>query len=362
MHFVRSLTYTCALALAAGGAAANTLSTSGLSNLVPNGTPEGAACGPVTLTHSTVQTPVAQSSVRCGTPTNHAVNSYFRAYSLGAFPSGFNACAVRFGVETANAGDPATSQPVTVRLFSNTGGAFPAGTRVQVGTVDTMVNDQNLGVVTVPLTATVPAGAELVVEVLTPDGAPGMNSFFLGAGGATETGPSYIQAPACGLAAPATTASINFPNARWILDVIGAGAGSPMLSITSPTVDFNRQATGSVSQRVQTLSNTGNAPLTISALSAPSAPFAQAAGGTCTAVPITLAAGASCTVNYSFTSATEGQFMQTITVTSNGGNGTFALRAQALASIQLPVSSDLGRLALLGLIVGIGLFGLRRRG
>lgn len=139
-------------------------------------------------------------------------------------------------------------------------------------------------------------------------------------------------------------------------------AGAPTAAVGAAVVDFNRQVTSSIASRTATISNTGTAPLNVTAITAPAAPFSIGAGGTCTAVPFTLAPAASCTIVYNFSSAVEGQFQQLITVTSNGGNPTFTLRGQALASIQLPATSTIGGIALLTLVVGLGIFGLRRRG
>ena len=61
------------------------------------------------------------------------------------------------------------------------------------------VADQALTVLTVPLAASVPAGAlEMVLEVFTPNGQTAGHSFFIGSNNLGESAPSYLQAPACG--------------------------------------------------------------------------------------------------------------------------------------------------------------------
>jgi hypothetical protein len=92
-----------------------------------------------------------------------------------------------------------------------------------------------LTVVNIPVTGSAPAGSELVVEVLTPDGAAAGNSFFIGSNAAAETGPSYLRAPACGVNNPTTTAAIGFPNMHIVMNVNGCqqvGAGGPSCSFT----------------------------------------------------------------------------------------------------------------------------------
>lgn len=137
--------------------------------------------------------------------------------------------------------------------------------------------------------------------------------------------------------------------------------GSPTAAVASTTLDFGRQLVGATRTATQTISNTGTAALNVTAISAPTAPFTVAAGGTCAATPFTLAAGASCTVIYNFAPTADGIVTSNVTITSNGGNITFALRGQGVVSIQLPAGSSLGMLALLGALVGVGMFGLRRR-
>lgn len=83
------------------------------------------------------------------------------------------------------------------------------------------VPDQSATILNVPITADVPAGSELVLEVFTPDGTAAGNLFFIGSNTAPETGPSYISAPDCGLDDPTTTAAIGFPNMHIVMNVHG---------------------------------------------------------------------------------------------------------------------------------------------
>ena len=61
-----------------------------------------------------------------------------------------------------------------MRLYTNSGAAFPSGARTQIATTTVTVMDSAAGTaLNVPLVATVPAGtSELIMEVFTPDGAP----------------------------------------------------------------------------------------------------------------------------------------------------------------------------------------------
>ncbi len=185
------------------------------------------ACGTVTLTQSTSQAITAGNSASCNASGLHADNSYFRAFDLSAFASGFNVCAVEFGVETATAAG--ATQPVVVNVYSNTGGAFPAGTRTLVGTSNIALPDQTASIVNQALAASLPPGSQLVFEVFTPDGQTAGDSFFIGSNAAGESAPSYIQAADCGLTAPATTSSIGFPQMQVVMNVIGDAAGADLV-------------------------------------------------------------------------------------------------------------------------------------
>ncbi len=311
--------------LAALVSAAN-FSGSGLVNAVPAGQRALGGCGTTTLTQSTSQGVVA-GSISCNSAGSHTDNSYFRAFSLGAFPSGFDVCALQFGVEQAiGAGG---TQPVTVNIYANTGTAFPGGTRVLVGTANASVADQSLTVFEVPVTAAVPAGAELVAEVFTPNGQTAGHSFFIGSNSGGQSGPGYIQAADCGVTAPTNLASVGFPNMHLVMNVLGtpAGAGTGNLTITPAAINFGDQNVGTTTAaQTVTLANDGTASLDVTALTAAAAPFARSGGSCSNSLPITLAAGASCTLDYTFAPAATGAANQSLTVTANApGSGSIAL-------------------------------------
>jgi hypothetical protein len=106
-----------------------------------------------------------------------------------------------------------------------------------------------------------------------------------------------------------------------------SGTGTQgQLTIVPTSVPFGSQLVGTASSpQTVTLGNSGNASLDVTTLDAAAAPFART-GGTCSAVPITIAAGTSCTLDYTFTPSATGAANQTLTVTANApGSGTIAL-------------------------------------
>lgn len=113
---------------------------------------------------------------------------------------------------------------------------------------------------------------------------------------------------------------------------IGAATARADLVASPPQLDFQLYPVGTTSEpRATTLTNTGNQALTIAAIApvtAPAGVFARA-GGSCGAVPFTLAPQASCTVAHTFTPNTVDTFYETQRVTmAGGGTLEFGLRGE----------------------------------
>jgi hypothetical protein len=89
-------------------------------------------------------------------------------------------------------------------------------------------------------------------------------------------------------------------------------------------VAFGNIAVGQTGAKTLTVNNTGATnPLVIShATSSNPAEFAVTNGGTCGAIPVTLAAKTSCTLGVGFTPAAVGAHSATLTLTDNGGAGS----------------------------------------
>jgi hypothetical protein len=145
----------------------------------------------------------------------------------------YNVTSVSFGIETANAAGTGTTQPINVRLYTQTTGTFPGGTRTQIATTTVNVADQTNTVLNVPLVATVPAGTtQLIMEVNSPDGQAAGHSFFIGSNVAAQTGPSYLSAATCSITTPTDTAAIGFPNMHIVFNVNGGCVASPTPTAT----------------------------------------------------------------------------------------------------------------------------------
>lgn len=106
------------------------------------------------------------------------------------------------------------------------------------------------------------------------------------------------------------------------------------LTISPAAHDFGDQIVGTTgAPTTVTLANSGTAPLDVTTLTAPTAPFARSGGNCATSPPITLAAGANCTLVYTFSPSASGVASQTLSVTANvPGSGTIALSGNGVAA------------------------------
>lgn len=108
----------------------------------------------------------------------------------------------------------------------------------------------------------------------------------------------------------------------------GQGVGVGSLSISPLTVNFGNQNVGTTSApQTVTLGNVGTAVLTVNSLTTANAPFARVGTGTCSgSLPFTIAIGANCTLQYTFSPTAGGVATQNIAVGVDGtGVGPFSL-------------------------------------
>ncbi|HEV7732629.1 MAG TPA: proprotein convertase P-domain-containing protein [Candidatus Binatia bacterium] len=185
-----------------------------------------AASGPppIDLTQSASMVPTALTSTSCNAGPYHRENSYYRVFDLASSLGGLAplwVTSVEFGVEQADDGPAGLGQPVGIRLY--TAAALPptvAGLTL-VATTTTIVTDQVLTTVTVPIGVSVPRTALLVVEIFTPDATVSGDLFYLGANSAGQTAPSYMRAPGCAIPEIEQLSSLGIPLAHWVMAVHG---------------------------------------------------------------------------------------------------------------------------------------------
>ena len=211
-------------------------------------------------------------------------------------------------------------------------------------------------------------GSPLQVTALTAAAAPfasvggtcGGVPFSIGAGLSCTL--DYNFSPtASGAASQNLTVTSDVGNGAIGLSGVG-GAG--VVGVLSATVNFGTQLVGSSNQLALTILNTGDGPLQVTAISVPSAPFAEVAGGTCGTVPFGLAAGTNCTVLYSFAPVAPGLYSEVITITADVGTATATLNGEGVAgfvdTIDLDARSIWSSLLLLVMLGMTGLVMMRR--
>ncbi len=170
----------------------------------------------VTISHSASQEIVAQTGVACPT----APNSYYRVFDLSDFglTGGLEVTSVDLGIEVVQ-----TEQETVVNIYTLDGELMTANlTLVSTATLEISGFDDGT-VANVPITAEFSADEVLVVEWNVPNLQDDGAGVFFGANTAGQTGPTYIQAAACGATEPADLATLGFPDSAWVLNVNGTG-------------------------------------------------------------------------------------------------------------------------------------------
>jgi len=178
--------------------------------------------GQITLTQSTDNSIVSLNSVSCSAGGVVSDNTFYRAFDITSYGSVFNVLEVSFGVEAVS--NPSPNFAVDVIIYSNTGGAFPAGTLTEIARVSVPLDDTATGtIVDVPITATVNA-PQLVFAVQTPNESGGTapnntTGFQIGSNPNGQTNPGYISSAGCGITTPSTLASIGFNDMHLVMEV-----------------------------------------------------------------------------------------------------------------------------------------------
>ena len=134
------------------------------------------------------------------------------------------------------------------------------------------------------------------------------------------------------------------------------------LGLSSNDIDLGLVSIGANGIGLATVSNTGTADLILSNISTPMTPFSLI-GGSCLNVPVTLAAGESCTIEVRFSPTAAGDASDQIVITSNATSSpdTITLRGRALFEpLVVPTLNGWGLLLLILMTLAIGGLVLRR--
>jgi len=135
---------------------------------------------------------------------------------------------------------------------------------------------------------------------------------------ATSLNGSYGCGPSCDFFAFGKT-GFSIPVSAATLAVQSVAPSAPILSLPTAPIAFPATAVGSTSAPVAlVVTNSGNAPLTISGIAGGGGVFVVASG--CPSSPATLAPGATCTLNLTFKPTVPGLQNGTVTIQSDGGS------------------------------------------
>lgn len=180
-------------------------------------------CGTVTLRQTDNDT-VERSLVFGCTNSDGTTpdTSWYRVFSLAdeGITSTFAVESVGVGVCFA-VGTP----EITIKVGTYDGGA---GTTIDLADVSVLSSEmvtiqatQISRVIEVPIAASVPAGANLIVEVESPDLVGTGQQINIGVTAADEDRPGFLRAPLCGTQTPTQTVAAGVPDAHVVLTVTG---------------------------------------------------------------------------------------------------------------------------------------------
>jgi hypothetical protein len=171
-----------------------------------------------TLSQTTSPTIAGGKSIACPStaPMGTAANNYYRVFDLASFgvTTDFHVSKVSFQIEDCESGG-ATCATVSVKVgtYSGTPGAtLSTGSMTMLGsnpsvTVPIVVENGTStpgGTVDATLSATIPAGSKLYVEVDAPDGA-NTYQFYMGANAGGQSGKGYAASPDGSCSPPGAT-------------------------------------------------------------------------------------------------------------------------------------------------------------
>lgn len=232
--------------------------------------------------------------------------------------------------------------------------AAPAPGALQLSQSVLAFGTQTVNTTSAPLETRLMASADgvVVVTALSAPSAPFQRDpgstcpaalpFALAAG--TECSLRYRFAPVA-IQSEAQTLQIQTKaSGSQMLELTGTGAPAPaQLALDTAALNFPQTVLGSSSpeQFVQ-VRNNGGLPLTVSAVSAATAPFERTASGSCAAVPFELAGGALCTIGYRYTPTATGTQQQVLSIDAGAaGSSTLTLSGSAVAALLQLSSAEL---------------------
>jgi hypothetical protein len=215
---------------ASGGTPDVTIDARGSDTVQPDASLVDMMIGPQqkTLSQTTSTTLEPAKSIACpATSSGTAANNYYRVFDLAAFgiTTDFDISQVSFQVEHCDqiGGTNGTTVAVRVGTYNGTPGTTLALSDMTIlaSNVNVLVPEviEDLGppattpggLVNAPITATIPAGKKMFVEVDAPDGNT-QYYFYMGANDDGEAAPGYILSPRCNVTVPTSITTVSEPD------------------------------------------------------------------------------------------------------------------------------------------------------
>lgn len=194
--------------------------------------PPDAPPAPVTVTLTQVSTnALAASSLACSGNGTTSKQAYYRVFDLAAhgITTPLAVSSIAFGVQsedgtqvvTVNVGTYGVAPGTTLNVGAST--ADFAGSVTPLATATKTLTPAATGtIVSVPITATVPGGSRLIVEIRSPDDTALTNvALFLGASSGTETTPGFFWSPDCGAVPPGTPVELGQTAVPFLITATG---------------------------------------------------------------------------------------------------------------------------------------------
>ncbi|MFC5195679.1 T9SS type A sorting domain-containing protein [Bizionia hallyeonensis] len=191
------------------------------------------------ITQSVDPTSVTDGGVACGGQDGtYSENSFYRSYNMTALgvTDDFEVTSVEFGQGSANDG-----KVLTLNLY--TASAENLGTAsltLLASTTHVAAASDDLSVVSVALSATIPAGSIVALEVNAGDSGTNINeTYYPGFNAAGENAPSYLKAVECGITVPTTATAIGYPDNQYVMNIVGNALSIDEFSLNNISVSPN---------------------------------------------------------------------------------------------------------------------------
>src|SRR5690349_8111693 len=207
---------------------------------------------------------------------------------------------------------PPTNTPQPQLSATPTSASFPSIAMGVSGSQTITLQNGGTGTVTISTAAVTGAGFSTSGLALPTSIAPGQNSTF-----------NVVFTPnAAGNVTGSVSLASDAPNSPLVISTSGSGlAATPLLTSSTRSLDFGSVVVGSSSSLTATLTNAGNANLTISSVVASGAGFSVSGAGANT----TLTPGQTAALNVAFTPAATGSAAGSITIASTAGGLSITL-------------------------------------